>query len=36
MKKTQNNLYCFKISQKNQEKTWDDFYVFEEKHPRLK
>lgn len=35
MKKMQNNLYYFKISQKNPEKILDSFYVFDKKHPQL-
>lgn len=31
----QNNLYYFKISQNNQEKSLDDFYVFDEEHENL-
>src|SRR3989338_10599724 len=36
MKKIQNNLHYFKISQKNKEKILDGFYIFEEKHPQLR
>jgi hypothetical protein len=36
MKKIQNNLYYFKISQQNPEKILDNFYIFDEKHPQLK
>ena len=35
MKKIQNNLYYFKISQRNPEKILDSFYIFDEKHPQL-
>ncbi len=35
MKKIQNNLHCFKISQQNPEKILDSFYIFDEKHPQL-
>lgn len=35
MKRIQNNLCYFELSQRNPEKAWDSFYVFEEKHPRL-
>lgn len=35
MKKTQNNLHYFKISQQNPEKILDSFYIFDEKHPQL-
>ncbi len=35
MKKIQNNLYYFKISQQNPEKILDSFYIFDEKHPQL-
>ena len=35
MKKIQNNLHYFKISQENPEKILDSFYVFDEKHPQL-
>lgn len=35
MKKIQNNLHYFNISKNNQEKSLDDFYVFDEKHPEL-
>ena len=35
MKKTQNNLHYFKISQQNPEKILDGFYIFDEKHPQL-
>lgn len=35
MKKTQNNLYYFKISQQNPEKILDGFYIFDKKHPQL-
>ena len=36
MKKIQNNLHYFKISQQNPEKILDGFYIFEEKHPQLR
>ncbi len=35
MKKNQNNLHYFKISQQNPEKILDSFYIFDEKHPQL-
>lgn len=35
MKKIQNNLHYFKISQQNPEKILDSFYIFDEKHPQL-
>ncbi|MBU2595927.1 hypothetical protein KJ713_03810 [Patescibacteria group bacterium] len=35
MKKIQSNLHYFEISKNNQEKSLDDFYVFDEKHPDL-
>ncbi|MBU2579284.1 hypothetical protein KKA09_04195 [Patescibacteria group bacterium] len=35
MNKIQNNLHYFEISKNNQEKLFDDFYVFDEKHPDL-
>mgnify|MGYP001571779895 FL=1 len=35
MKKIQNNLSYFKISQQNPEKILDSFYIFDEKHPQL-
>jgi len=35
MKKIQNNLYYFELSENNPEKILDDFYVFDEKHPQL-
>jgi hypothetical protein len=35
MKKIEDNLHYFKISQENPEKILDGFYVFDEKHPRL-
>ena len=35
IKKDQNNLHYFKISQKNPEKILDSFYVFDKKHPQL-
>lgn len=35
MKKIQNNLRYFKISQQNPEKILDGFYIFDEKHPQL-
>jgi hypothetical protein len=35
MKKTQNNLHYFRISQQNPEKILDSFYIFDEKHPQL-
>ena len=35
MKKIQNNLYYFKISQQNPEKILDGFYISNEKHPQL-
>src|SRR3989338_11347881 len=35
MKKIQNNRYYFEISRRNQEKAWDAFYIFEEKHLRI-
>lgn len=35
MKRAQNNLHYFKISQENPEKSLDDFYVFDEKNPEL-
>jgi len=34
-KNIKNNLHYFKISQDNQEKALDDFYIFDEKHPEL-
>ncbi len=34
-RKIQNNLYYFKLSQQNPEKIWDNFYIFDEKHPQL-
>jgi hypothetical protein len=36
MKKIQNNLHYFKISQQNPEKILDTFYIFDEKHLQLK
>ncbi len=36
MKKIQSNLDYFEISKNNLEKLFDDFYVFDEKHPDLK
>lgn len=36
MKNILNNLACFKLSQENPEPALDDFYVFAEKHPRIK
>ncbi len=36
MRKIQNNLHYFRISQQNPEKILDSFYVFDEKHPQLK
>jgi len=35
MKKIQSNLHYFEISKNNQEKLFDDFYVFDEIHPDL-
>lgn len=35
MKRIQNNLHYFKISQQNPEKILDSFYIFDEKHPQL-
>ena len=35
MKKIQNNLHYFKLSQQNPEKILDSFYIFDEKHPQL-
>jgi len=35
MKKIQNNLHYFKISQQNPEKILDSFYIFDEEHPQL-
>ena len=35
MKRIQNNLYYFKISQQNPEKILDSFYIFDQKHPQL-
>ncbi|MEK7062152.1 MAG: hypothetical protein AAB940_00200, partial [Patescibacteria group bacterium] len=35
MKKIQNNLYYFEISKNNQEESFDDFYIFDAKHPDL-
>ncbi|MEK7596141.1 MAG: DpnII family type II restriction endonuclease [Patescibacteria group bacterium] len=35
IKKIQNNLYYFKISQQNPEKILDGFYISNEKHPQL-
>ena len=34
-KKIQNNLYYFKLSQENLEKSLDDFYIFDKKHPEI-
>ncbi len=34
-KNIQNNLYYFKISQENLEKSLDDFYIFDKKHPEI-
>jgi hypothetical protein len=36
MKKTLDNQYYFKISQKNPEDILDEFYIFDEKHPDIK
>jgi len=36
MKKIQNNLHYFEISQQNPEKILDSFYIFDEKHPQLR
>lgn len=36
MKKIQNNLHYFKISQQNPEKILDGFYIFDGKHPQLR
>ena len=36
MKKTQDNLRYFEISQQNPEKTLDNFYIFDKKHPQLR
>jgi len=35
MKKIQNNLHYFRISQQNSEKILDSFYIFDEKHTKL-
>ena len=35
MKKIQDNLHYFKISQQNPERILDSFYIFDEKHPQL-
>jgi hypothetical protein len=35
MKKTLNNLHYFEVSKNNPEKSFDDFYVFDNKHPDL-
>jgi len=35
MRKIQNNLHYFKISQQNPERILDSFYIFDEKHPQL-
>ena len=35
MKKIQTNRYYFNISKNNREKLFDDFYVFDERHPEL-
>lgn len=36
MRIVRSNVHYFKISQENPEKPFDDFYVFDEKHPELK
>jgi len=36
MKKIQNNLHYFRISQQNPENILDSFYIFDEKHPQLR
>lgn len=35
MKVIQNNLHYFNISKENPEKSLDNFYVFDKKHPEL-
>lgn len=35
MKAIQNNLHYFNISKENPEKSLDDFYIFDKKHPEL-
>lgn len=35
MRKIKNNQHYFKVSQKNPEKMLDNFYIFDERHPRL-
>jgi len=34
-KNIQNNLYYFKLSQENLEKSLDDFYIFDKKHSEI-